>query len=201
MKNLLIISILSILVISCTAKAQSVPQETQGQSGEQAAMQSAQPTAEITFTFTRQSGSASNQYAVWIEDVQGQYIKTLYATQWTARGGYSRRPTSIPLWVERSNLANKSSAQVDAVSGATPRTGTVTYTWDGTDSNGVVVPIEEYILILEATLRWENQVYVRAPLYLGYAAPAKMIVEYISGDRDTRAERAMISDIRVYVLR
>jgi len=32
------------------------------------AQTSQQAAAEITFTFTRQTGSASNQFAVWVED-------------------------------------------------------------------------------------------------------------------------------------
>jgi len=158
--------------------------------------------AEISFTFTRQSGPASNQYAIWIEDTDGNFVKTLYASRWTVNGGYTRRPTSIPLWVQRSNLANRSQAPVDAVSGATPRTGTVTYTWDGTNSRGAPVSEGEYILILEGTLRWENQVYYRAPIRFGQgAATPAVTVEYVSGDRDTTAERAMISNVQVRVLR
>ncbi|MCL2763887.1 MAG: DUF2271 domain-containing protein [Treponema sp.] len=161
-----------------------------------------QPAAELTFTFTRQSGSASNQYAVWIEDAQGQFVKTLYAARWTANGGFSRRPTSIPLWVNKSGLSGMARAQVDAVSGVTPRTGTQNYTWDGTDSRGAAVPAGDYVLILEGTLRWENQVYYRAPIRLGSGASVPQIsVEYTTGERDTTAERAMISDVRVRVLR
>jgi len=36
---------------------------------------------EVSFTFARQSGAASNQFAVWVEDAQGRYVRTLYATR------------------------------------------------------------------------------------------------------------------------
>ena len=190
MKKLFFIFILAVLVLSCT-RAQQPP------------VQSVHPAAaELTFSFTRQSGSASNQYAVWIEDAQGQHIKTLYAARWTANGGFSRRPTSIPMWVQRSGLAEMSREQVDVVSGATPRTGSLTYVWDGTNSLGVLVPAGDYVLVLEGTLRWENQVYYRAPIRLGQGeAIAQVIVEYTTSDRDTTAERSMISDVIVKVLR
>jgi len=181
MKKIFVLTVLMMTVLVCAA---------------------AQNAAEITFNFTRQTGSASNQYAVWIEDANGKYVKTLYASRWTADGGYSRRPTSIPLWVKKSNRDGMTKAQIDAVSGATPRTGTMSYTWDGTDSNGASVPAGNYTLILEGTLRWENQVYYRAPIALGKgAASAQASVEYVSGDRDTTAEQAMFSDVRVRVLR
>ncbi|MDR2037847.1 MAG: DUF2271 domain-containing protein [Bacteroidales bacterium] len=47
---------------------------------------------EITVSYVRQSGHGSNQYAVWIEDSVGKLVKTLYVTQFTAKGGYVRRP-------------------------------------------------------------------------------------------------------------
>jgi len=155
--------------------------------------------AEITFTFTRQSGSASNQYAVWIENAQGQHIKTLFATRWTAAGGYRSRPTSIPTWVRQFNLANMDRNQIDAVSGATPRTGAVVYTWDGTDSRGAAAPAGDYVMFLEGTLRWENLVLYRAPFRMGQGAAVPQVsVEY---QGDSAAERGMIRDVRVRVFR
>ncbi|MCL2215189.1 MAG: DUF2271 domain-containing protein [Treponema sp.] len=179
MKKIIFIFILTALVISYASAQQTA--------------------AEITFTFTRQSGSASNQYAVWIENAQGQLVKTLYATRWTANGGYRSRPSSIPVWVKLSDLANMSRSQIDAVSSATPRTGTVTYAWDGTDSRGAAVPQGNYVMVLEGTLRWENQVLYRAPFRLGQGMVSLQVsVEY---QGDSTAERGMISDVRVRVLR
>jgi hypothetical protein len=164
---------------------------------QQAAAQ--QAAAEITFNFTRQGGSASNQFAVWIEDPAGRYIKTLFVTQWTAKGGWKTREASIPLWVKKSNLSNMAKTQVDAVSGATPRTGTFTYTWDGADNSSRLVPAGDYVIILEGTLRWENQVVCRAPIRIGGGSEHVNInIEY-SGD--SASERIMISDIKVRTLR
>jgi hypothetical protein len=161
--------------------------------------QTSQPAAELTFNFTRQSGAASNQFAVWIENAQGQFVKTLYATRYTANGGWTRRATSIPVWVKKSNLADMTSAQVDAITGATPRAGSLTYTWDGTDSRGAPVPAGDYVIFLEGTLRWENQVLYSAPVRLGQGASVPAVkVEYSS---DPMPERVMIEDVRVRTLR
>jgi hypothetical protein len=161
--------------------------------------QTSQPAAEITFNFTRQTGSASNQFAVWIANAQGQFVKTLYATRYTANGGWERRASSIPVWVKKSNLADMTSAQVDAVTGATPRAGTLTYTWDGTDSRGAPVPAGDYVIFLEGTLRWENQVLYSAPVRLGQGAAVPAVkVEYSS---DPMPERVMIEDVKVRTLR
>jgi len=115
-------------------------------------------TAEVTITFeyTRQSGPASNQHAVWIEDMDGNLVKSLFASRWTANGGFKTRPDSIALWAQAADLANMSSADVDAVAGATPSSGVQTYIWDLTDMNGEPVEIGEYKFFVEGTLRWRN---------------------------------------------
>ena len=198
MIKLTLIIILTVFVLTCTPVQKAVNQPEQEDTPSE---QTAEPVAELTFTFTRQSGFASNQYAVWIEDSQGKYVKTLYASRWTANGGYERRPTSIPLWVKQSDLANMPGARIDAISGATPGTGAVAHKWDGTDANGAPVPDGNYTLILEGTLRWENQVYYRAPIALGQGAATPQIsVTYEDGGRNT-AERVMIRDVVLMVLR
>ena len=70
----------------------------------------------VSFDNEKQSGYASNQFVVWIEDLNGTLIQTLYATKYTAKGGYKNRPDSIPLWVEKSDLASMSAVAVDAIS-------------------------------------------------------------------------------------
>jgi len=155
--------------------------------------------AEVAFTFTRQSGHASNQYAIWIEDTQGRHIKTINVTRFTANGGWSRRPDSIPIWVKQSGVADMTREQIDVISSATPRTGLLTYVWDGKNSIGIPVPDGMYYLILEGTLRWQNQVIYRAPIVLGQGtAIAEIDVEYFG---EATAERSMISDVSVKVLR
>ena len=121
----------------------------------------------VTLDYEKQSGSASNQYAVWIEDLNGNLIKTLYATRWTANGGYKSRPDSIALWVEKTDLGSMPKSEVDAVSGATPRAGTQSYTWDLTDIDGAMVPPGDYRFFVEGTLRWKNYVLYSGAIPIG----------------------------------
>ena len=158
-----------------------------------------QAAAELSFTYTKQSGSGSNQFAVWIEDSQGVHVKTLYATRYTANGGWKRRATSIPQWVKRSGLSGMTRSQIDAFSRATPKAGNLTYRWDGTDNRGTALPPGEYTIYLEGTLRGESQVLYRAPIQIGRGpGPAEVVVEYIG---TATAERAMISAVTAKVLR
>jgi hypothetical protein len=191
MKKVLFVFILTtIVLVGCTGKKQA--RQTEGVLQQDKAL-------ELTFTFTRQSGHASNQFAVWIEDANGQHVKTIYATRFTANGGWRRRSDSIPNWVRQSDISNMTRVQTDAISGATPRTGIQNFIWDGTDSRGLTVPFGEYILFLEGTLRWENQVIYRVPIQFGGGAElAEVIVEY-SGD--FIAERSMIDNVMVQVFR
>ena len=162
---------------------------------------SSESVAELSFTFTRQTGSGSNQFAVWIEDDRGRYVTTLYATAFTANGGWERRSSSLPLWVKKSGISTMENFRVDAFTGATPSAGSLTYSWDGTDSRGVVLPAGRYVIFLEATLRGENQVVYKAPIRTGRRRPPQstVSVEYIGtppGD-----ERGMISDVTARILR
>lgn len=95
---------------------------------------------------------ASSQYAIWIEDAAGRLVRTLYATSSTAKGGYEYRKDALPLWVSKAKPQTIPSAQVDAITGATPRNGIITYQWDGTDDKGNRVPPGNYKFFLEGTL-------------------------------------------------
>jgi hypothetical protein len=150
-------------------------------------------TVEASFTFTKQSGSGSNQFAVWIEDSQGMHIKTLYATKFTANGGWKQRALSLPQWVKQSNLAKMDKKAIDAITGPTPKTGELQYVWDGTDSGGRVLPDGEYKVFVEATLRNKNNALYTAAVKLGGNGQAIAVVRY-SG---SNAKRGMIGPVTV----
>ena len=151
---------------------------------------------EISFTYNRQRGFSSNQFAIWIEDSRGNFTKTIYATRFTASGGWARRSMSIPVWVEKSGLSSMARSEVDAFTGATPRAGTLSYSWDGRDKNGNPLPAGEYRVFLEATLREANRVLYCATFTLGSGNPiaADLKTEYFGSNI---AERGMIGNVRV----
>jgi hypothetical protein len=150
---------------------------------------------EVNFTYTKQSGSGSNQFAVWIEDAQGRYVKTLYATRFTAGGGWQRRELSLAQWVKQSNLAGMNKAQVDAVTGATPKSGALRYVWDGTDNTGKALAAGEYRILVEAALRNENSVIYTAVINLGEKGRTVTAQARYSGG--STAERGMIGPVTV----
>jgi len=118
---------------------------------------------EVSFNYQKQAGPGSNQYAVWIENEKGEVVKTLFVTSYTTKGrvrgseqpmrGYVKRPNCVPTWVKTVKANDLSDQQLDAVTGATPRTGgKQTFAWDFTDQQGERVKQGNYRVMVEATL-------------------------------------------------
>jgi len=110
----------------------------------------------ISYVLYKISKIASNQIAVWIENKDGGYIKTLFATQWGAKGGFKQRPQALPEWVKKSDWENRSQAEVDAVSGATQQVGAYELVWDLTDSTGKPVDAGTYVYKIEGNIFWNR---------------------------------------------
>ena len=125
-------------------------------------------TLEVSFNYQRQAGPGSNQYAVWIENEKGEFVKTLFVTSYTTKGrargneqpkrGYIVRPACVPTWVKTSKAEEKTDVQLDAVTGATPQGGIQTFTWDFTDEQGKVVSQGTYKVKVEATLIFDSDI-------------------------------------------
>jgi hypothetical protein len=120
-------------------------------------------TLEVSFNYQRQPGPGSNQYAVWIENDKGDVVRTLFVTSYTTKGrtrpgeepmrGYVKRPNCVPTWVKQAKAAEQNDQQLDAFTGATPKTGgTQIFTWDFTDQQGKAFKKATYNVFVEATL-------------------------------------------------
>ena len=145
-----------LLCAGCAKTPAPPPPETQTQP-------EGQPMLSVTFDFKRQSGSASNQFAVWIEDLDGSLVKTLYATEYTAEGGWEVRPDSLAAWVRKAMGVS----DFDAVATATPKSGEVSVAWDLKDEQGNAVPPGTYRFVVEGTLRWKNYVLYSGEIAIG----------------------------------
>ncbi len=76
------------------------------------------------------------QVAVWLEDVKGNYLRTIYVTETTSRNKWlfslvSGRPESLPVWshaakhdVLPSNHKSQNDIAIDAATYPTPKNGT-----------------------------------------------------------------------------
>lgn len=151
---------------------------------------------EISFRFHR-GGIASSQYAIWIEDESGRLVRTLYATSFTVKGGYEYREDAIPLWVGKANPQTMTSAQVDAITGATPQNGYLTYKWDGTDDKGNRLPPGIYKFFVEGSLYWKSRVLYSGKLHWGNKVSNPIPVEVRYFNQSSTNEN-MITGLKAY---
>lgn len=157
MKKILPFICAALLCAACVACA---PQQTPPPAGTAKPVEAENPVngeLSVNFNYARVSSHGTNQFAVWIEDSSGEYVTTLMVTGYTAKNGYKKRATSIPLWVEKSRRADMSSFDVDAISKATPDTGSLVYTWD-CRVNGNPVEAGIYRYFVEGTVAYTDNI-------------------------------------------
>lgn len=139
--SFLTVCVVSVLMAACSAKPGSL---------------------EVSFQYNKQPGGGSNQYAVWIENAEGQVVNTLFVTEFTAKGrsrdgstprrGYTYRTSCVPTWVQHVHADDLTDGELDAFTGATPaESGLQTFTWDFTDQAGQPVAKGTYRFYVEAT--------------------------------------------------
>jgi hypothetical protein len=110
---------------------------------------SAQTSGTLTVTATTSSAGGNfapkNIVAIWIEDEQGNFVKTLLAYA-------QNRKTHLNTWEASTTAAGSPFNTVDAISGATRTShATRTCSWNATDVNGTLVPDGTYKVRLELT--------------------------------------------------
>lgn len=128
------------------ALVESIPLTTEGVGTGFVVPASLEMSVALTYTAAAGGGRVHNPYiAVWIEDSNGNLVKTLRVwSQQTPKGQrYLRDLTS---WYERSSV----SAPDDTVSSPTRAPGSYTLVWDGTDASGNKVVEGDYVLLVEA---------------------------------------------------
>ena len=141
---------------------------------------------EITVDYHQKVKWASDQYAIWVEDADGNYMNTIFVTKYsTTKQAYTERPDCIPVWVSKANPASMDNTQIDAISGATPDSGIYTYTWDLKDKNGKQVPAGTYTFVLEATLDGGSRVIFKNNIEIGKApVTVEAIPEYTQPEHE-----------------
>jgi hypothetical protein len=156
------------------------------------------PTGKVTvsYTLTRVSGPASNQYAVWIEDEAGRYIRTLFVTNYMARRqGWKVRQQSLVTWVKAADVKNMPQQDIDAMSAATPKAGKLSTMWDLKDAAGKTVPAGVYIYRIEGSLLWANTALWTGKLRVGKSGQASQAtVSYFPEGAD-KLGKTLISDV------
>jgi len=150
----------------------------------------------ISFTLTRIAGRSSNQYAIWIENEAGQYLRTIFVTDYMARRqGWKVRQQSLTTWVKAANVPNTPQADLDAVSGSTPQAGTYAVGWDLKDSSGRQVSAGVYTYRIEGSLLSENTVFWTGKIRVGGTSQTSQATVSYFPDGADKLGRTLISDV------
>jgi hypothetical protein len=121
----------------------------------------------ITYNWHKIPGHGSNQLAVWVEDEKGNYICTIYATKFTATGGYKYRQVSLSEWTSKSNLKGLSKEEIDGLTGATQPAGKQTLVWNCKDSTRKMVPNGTYVIRMEANIHDADKMFYCGKIVIG----------------------------------
>ena len=148
---------------------------------------------DITFNYGKQQGMGSNQFAVWIEDANGKYIKTLGVTKLVATKGYKTREMALVNWVKKAKRSDLTDKQVEAITTATPSTGKQKYEWDCTDAKGNPVVAGEYSYVVEATRYMEDYDLFSGKILVGSKTVTSKAAIKVFGDAEKN--KNMITDV------
>ncbi len=89
---------------------------------------------ELTFYFKRQEDWQENQFAIWMEDYHGAYIKTLYVSKEVM--DWNAEKKLLPKWSKTVETAGEKREDLEKIAKPVPPSGQFTYLWDGTDRYG-----------------------------------------------------------------
>jgi hypothetical protein len=124
-------------------------------------------TVTVTYKWNRIPGHGSNQLAIWVEDCKGNFVNTLFATKFTANGGYKYRQVSLSEWTTKSNLKDLSKEEIDGFTGATQPAGKQTLVWNCMDKSGKIVPEGIYTIRMEANIHDSDKMLYRGSITIG----------------------------------
>lgn len=145
-------------------------------------------TLTVSLNFTHGNTLASNQYAIWVEDNEGNLIRTIFVTAFTGNGGYERRKDACPTWVSKAHPSDLSETEVDAFTGATPSNGRHSYSWDGKNDKSNHVKAGTYKIFVEGTLYWSSRVLYQGSFNYGGQDQNVTLTPSFSSDDDTNRD-------------
>ena len=150
----------------------------------------------IDFDYKSMSGFASNQIALWVENENGEIVKTIFVTDFTAgHRGYKKREQSLNHWVSIAKPDKMTDKELDAISSATPKSGAQHFTWDLTDSHGKKVSAGKYFIKLEGTLYAGSNAVYTGTIDTGKTAPGPVEVVLERSEPATAKNETMLQNV------
>lgn len=139
--------------------------------------------SKLEFEFTPGKSHNHPSIAVWIEDIEGNYIETVYVTKYFAKGNFGhgesepgkwknesgnvRRPATLPYWSHKRNIKaadglyapSPETAVPDALTGATPKAGFTLKTGSKADAGKMFRVLAEVNQPWDSNDFWINNKY------------------------------------------
>lgn len=180
LKNLFIMFVVFLLTISCKQKDGIL---------------------EVSVDYDQKEKWASDQFAMWIEDSSGNFINTLFVTEFaTTELAYTERGDCVPVWVNKAQPSKMTAEEIDAISMATPLSGIYKHTWDLKDKQGNKVKTGVYVFVLEATLNNNSRVIFKNNITIGNKpVTVSGIPEYTHPDREKNKDmiRSVVANYKL----
>jgi len=142
---------------SALSQTDSAPVSTQPTGG----------TLEITFHFNKaEEVVPSYQIAIWLESEEGEFVKTLFVSQYLAGSGILHEGI-CPDWVKQAHWEKVDESEFDAVAGATPPIGANTLKFD-CQSKGILPGT--YRFCVQAHINENYNILYRGKIAVGHDA-------------------------------
>ncbi len=196
--KLLIIIVICIFLASCTSQ-KNLTGETETIKTTPELINS-----KLEFEFTPGKSHNHPSIAVWIEDLEGNYIETVYVTQYFAKGNFGhgesepgkwknepgnvRRPATLPYWSHKRNIKaadglyapSAETAVPDAITGATPKAGFTLKTGSKVDAGKMFRVLAEVNQAWDSNDFWTNDKFPEDFNYKTSLQPALVYAVTIS---------------------
>jgi hypothetical protein len=154
------------------------------------------PVREIEIEFIKGDAFNHPSFAIWTEDLEGDYIETLYVTEYVAKGkfgyaeiepgrwknepGEARRPATLPYWAHKRNIQAPDGLYIpspqtpvpDAITTATPKDNFVLETATSYSRNARFRILMEINQAWDSNEFWTNKKYPESNDYFGSLQPA-----------------------------
>ena len=154
------------------------------------------PVREIEVEFIKGEAFNHPSFAIWTEDLEGDYIETLYVTEYVAKGkfkygeiepgrwkaepGEARRPATLPYWAHKRNVKAPDGLYIpspetpvpDAITSATPKNNFKLETATSYSRNAKFRVLMEINQAWDSNEYWTNSQYPDNNDYFGSLQPA-----------------------------
>lgn len=151
---------------------------------------------EIEIEFIKGESFNHPSFAIWTEDLEGDYIETLYVTEYVSKGkfghgeiepgkwkdepGEVRRPATLPYWAHKRNIKapdglyipSPETAVPDAITSATPKNNFKLETATSYSRNAKFRVLMEINQAWDSNEFWTNNKYPNDNDYFGSLQPA-----------------------------